>query len=103
MSLKRTDTIAREQQIRESIHDKNVASSTSIGLLNFHLFSRSRRIKSKRCEIVIITIVHIMFALFVLGRFTINNGPLIQEAYYVLIDTSNDSFMETPSFFEKIH
>ncbi|CAF3139761.1 unnamed protein product [Rotaria socialis] len=95
MSLKRTDTIAREQQIRESIHDKNVASSTSI--------ARSRRIKSKRCEIVIITIVHIMFALFVLGRFTINNGPLIQEAYYVLIDTSNDSFMETPSFFEKIH
>ncbi|CAF4162275.1 unnamed protein product [Rotaria magnacalcarata] len=93
MSLKRTDTIAREQQIRKSIHDRNVVSSTSI--------AQSRRIKSKRCEVVIITIVHIMFVLFVLGRFTINHGPLLREAYYVLIDTSNDSFVEAPSFFEK--
>jgi len=61
-----------------------------------------RQDESKTNEIIIIAIIHIIFAIFILGRFTINNGSLIQEVYYALIDTSNQTFTETPSFLQNI-
>lgn len=53
-------------------------------------------------EIIIIAIIHIVVALIILGRFTINNQSLLQEAYYALIDTSNETYNEIPSFLQKI-
>jgi len=46
--------------------------------------------------------IHIIIAIIILGRFTINNGSLIQEAYYALIDTSNETYNKIPSFFQTI-
>jgi len=61
-----------------------------------------RQDESKTNEIIIIAIIHIIFAIFILGRFTIHNGSLIQEVYYALIDTSNETFIEVPSFLKTI-
>jgi len=46
--------------------------------------------------------IHIIIVIIILGRFTINNGSLIQEVYYALIDTSNETYTEIPSFFQTI-
>jgi hypothetical protein len=46
--------------------------------------------------------IYIIFAFVIFGRFTMNNGTLIREVYYSLIDTSNETSTETPSFFQTI-
>ncbi|CAF1012441.1 unnamed protein product [Rotaria sp. Silwood1] len=83
-----SDTIAREQQIRELTHEKKIVSSIPT--------ARTRQGERKFYEIFILAIIHFLFAVFILGRFTINNGPLIQQVYYAFIDTSNDTLNETP-------
>ncbi|CAF2980067.1 unnamed protein product [Rotaria sp. Silwood2] len=89
-----SDATAREQQIRELTREIKNVSPTSRAQI--------RQGEPKFDEIIIIAIIHIIFAVFILGRFTINNGPLIRQVYYALIDTSNETFTERPSFFETI-
>lgn len=131
MCSKYSDTIAREQvknrfrkiyfivfsiikQIREVTHPTKILSPVSTGWFIFKskktffsnvlfLFqAQTRQEPSHTTEIIIIAIIHIIIAVVILGRFTINNGPLIHEAYYALIDTSNETYTEIPSFFQKI-
>ncbi|CAF0737331.1 unnamed protein product [Rotaria sordida] len=89
-----SDTIAREQQIRELNRETKIVSLTPR--------ARTRQDEPRFYEIIIIAIIHIIFAVFILGRFIINNGPLIRQVYYALIDVSNEKLTETPSFFETI-
>jgi len=130
MCSKCLDTIAREQvridfrkvllyifvliikQIRELTYNTKIGSSTSTGwfywiknqhIRNFYFYSaRTRSDESRGYIIIIIAMIYIIFAFVIFGRFTINNGTFIREVYYSLIDTSNETLTETPSFFQTI-
>lgn len=49
-------------------------------------------------ETVLVIFFHVLFTIFVFGRFTMNNGALLREIFYALIDTSNETLNQPTSF-----
>ncbi|CAF1059583.1 unnamed protein product [Adineta steineri] len=87
MCLRYSDTIAREQQIRElNSNKKNQSIPSTV---------QPRQDESHGCKIFLIVLLYIVFAVLILARFTIKNGRIIQEIYYALKDTRTESLSST--------